>query len=223
MAVTATETVRTIVTDALLKIGAATLGQAPDASEADLGRRTLARMLKAWQTEGHPLYLRATYSLPLTTAGSYSLVPERPLRILSARLKRSGTEIPMHELTGSEYDEYPLKTSTGLPTTFHYDRQREDALFRIWPVLNAADGETVEITYEREIDDHASLNDVVDAPVEWHEAIVYGLALRLGTDFGTDMQRMGTVAVMAESAKKSAIASDAVGSVYFEPEDWRYG
>lgn len=214
MAVTATATVRDIVTDALLKIGVGTLGQAPAAEEANLARRTLYRMLKAWQMRGHPVYLRAVYSLTLTTAASYSLVPERPVRVISARLKRSGQEMPMEELTAGEYDELPNKASTGLPTTFFYDRQREDALFYVWPALSAADGETVEITYEREIDDHASLSDTVDAPVEWHEALVYGLAERLAPDFGRPPVDGGL-------KYREAIASDVEGSVFFEAGEWR--
>lgn len=215
MAVTATATVRDLVTDALLEIQAATLGQDIDAAEAELGRRTLARMLKAWQMRGHPLYLRATLSLALTTAASYSLSVERPPRVLSARLKRDGIETPMEELTAAEYDELPLKTVTGLPTTYFYDRQREDALFHVWPVLVSASGETVEITYEREIDDHASLNDTVDAPAEWHEAIVYGLADRLAPKFNRQSTGMG------EMKMREAIGADSEGSVFFEPaEEW---
>lgn len=213
MAVTATATVREICTDAMLKIGAATLGQALSAEEADLARRTLSRMLKSWQMRGHPLYLRATVSLTLTTAASYTLTPTRPQRIISARLKTGGIETPMEALTSTEYDELPDKDSTGRPTTYFYDRQREAALFYIWPVLSSADDETVEITYEREIDDHASLNDTIDAPVEWHEAIVYGLAERLAPDFGRPPMD-GTLKYRA------AIGSDAEGSVFFEPSEW---
>lgn len=219
MAVTATATVREIVTDALLKIGVTPIGQPPVAAESDLARRTLSRMLKAWQTEGHPVYLRALLQPALTTAASYTLTPARPLRILSVRLKTGGLESPMAELTRDEYDALPDKDATGRPSTWYYDRQREAALLYIWPVLSVRDDETLEITYEREIDDHASLSDTVDAPMEWHEAIIYGLADRLSSDFPTDPMRTAKIKAEAELARRRAIGSDAEASVMFEAAD----
>lgn len=216
MTVTTTETVRDIVTDAHLMIEAATLGHALDSTEGDLGRRLLNRMLKAIQMKGHPVFVRASQTLTLTTAASYTLSPVRPVRISSARLKVSGTETPMIEMTGTDYDELPLKTTTGTPTQFFYDRQREAALFYVWPVLSAANGETVEITYEREIEDVLSLNDTIDVPAEWGEGIVTMLAKRLMPNYGKRAQAYPDVVSAAMVAESEILGSDAAESVTFE-------
>lgn len=218
MAVTNTRTVREICTQALRLAGVAPIVQSPDSEDMDFAVLTLDLMLKGWQGRAWGVWTVATQSLTLTTAASYTLDPVRPLAIRNANLKRAGIETPMHEMTRKEYDELPDKDSTGLPTTFHYDRQREAARFYVWPVLATAAGETVEITYTREQEDIASANDVLDAPGEVWEAVAYMLASRLIDAYGvTDRP---AVIQRAEALRLDAEAFDRVGSVYFEPEMW---
>lgn len=186
MAVTGTLTVRDIVTDALLDIEAVTMGQAVPARQSDHAVRALNRLMKSWQLmDGAPSFLKASYSLTLTTAQSYSLVPERPLRILSARFKRNGIELPMTRMARDEWDMLPQKAVTGTPTQFYYDRQKEDALFYIWPQLATAAGETIQITYEREFED-VDINSTVDLPGEWWDAAVKGLAASVAGAYGAE-------------------------------------
>lgn len=186
MAVTGTVTVRDIVTDALLEIEAATLGQAVSARQADHAVRALNRLMKSWQVlDGTPSFLKASQTVNLTTAQSYSLSPERPLRILSARFKRDGIELPMVAMSRGEWDGLPQKAVTGTPTQYYYDRQKEDALFYIWPQPASDDGTTIEITYEREFED-VDINATIDLPGEWWDAAVFGLAARLSATYGKD-------------------------------------
>lgn len=217
MAVTGTETVREIVTDALLEIGVGTIGQSVESEDMALGIRHLNRMLKAWQGSGDAQFLYASQTLTLTTSASYTLSPARPLRILNANLKRSGIETPMVELSRKQYDLLPDKDSTGLPTQFYYDRQKEAALFYVWPLLSAAAGETVEITYEREFEDIASASDTIDLPVEWYDAVILGLAARLCGPYAIP-ERM-IVEQKAERAKREAMANDIEESVYWVNRD----
>lgn len=216
MAVTGTRTVRSIVNGALRKAGLLDIAEEGEAELVEVGVEHLDEMLKAWQAEPW-IWTRTSGTLTLTTAASYTLSPVRPLRILSARLVRSGVETPMEQLTRREYDELPLKTSTGLPTTFFYDRQREAALFHVWPVLASAAGETIAYTYVREVED-AALNDVIDVPAEWYEATTLGLAARLAMTFGRPVAQ--TLFALAEASRKRAAAAEMDEPVYFEAE-WR--
>lgn len=215
MAVTATQTVRDIVTDALLDIEVGAIGQAANATLAAHAVRVLNRLMKSWQLDdAAPSFLKASYTLTLTTAASYSLVPERPLRILSARLKRTGIEIPMIRLTRDEYDQLPVKTTTGIPTQYYYDRQKEDALFYVWPVLSVAAGETVEITFEREFED-VDINDTIDLPGEWWDVAVLQLASRLVHAYGSEAAKQN-VPMRAEMALSKALGAAVDGeSVYW--------
>lgn len=213
MAVTGTETAREIITDALLDIEAATLGQTPEAEEMALGVRHLNRLMKSWQANEGIDFFKTSATLTLTTSASYTLSPVRPFRILSARLKRDGIEVPMEELTRDEYDLLPDKDSTGLPTQFYYDRQRESALFYVWPLLSTAAGETVEYTYEREFEDLTDADDTLDCPAEWYDAVVKNLAARLRFTFGKG-DRVQAIVMEADDALRTAVASSLEGSVF---------
>ena len=211
MAVTGTLTNRDICTSAMRKIGVSGQGETLDAATVEDARAGLERMLKAWQNRGHNLWNTAAQSVALTTAAVYTLDPVRPLAINNMRLKRSGIETPMHRMTREEYDTLPRKDSTGIPTTFYYDRQREAARLYVWPVLAAANGETLEITYTKEQSD-IDLNDVADVPGEWWDAVVYGLAARMMDDYEINMPN-----VMARAEEELRIAQqfDREGSVFF--------
>ena len=215
MAVTGTQTVRDIITDALLDLEVGSIGLDADATLAAHAVRVLNRLMKSWQlNDDAPAFMKASQSLALTTAASYTLNPERPVRILSARFKRGGQEIPMIRLTRDEYDNLPVKTTTGTPTQFYYDRQKEDALFYVWPVLASASGETVEITYEREFED-VDINDTIDLPGEWWDVAVLQLASRLVHAYGSEAAKQ-SIPMRAEMAMNKALGASVDGeSVYF--------
>lgn len=210
MAVTGTQTVRDIITDAMLDLEVGAIGIEAEASLAAHAVRVLNRIMKAWQLDdASPTFLKASQSLALTTAASYSLLPERPIRILSARFKRGGQEIPMIRLTRDDYDTLPVKTTTGTPTQFYYDRQKEDALFYVWPVLSSASGETVEITYEREFED-VDINDTIDLPGEWWDVAVLQLASRLVHAHGSEAAKQ-MIPMRAEMALNKALGASVDG------------
>lgn len=220
MAVTGTKTVNDIVTYALRKASVTAWGETPATEDATAAMAELDLMLKGWQNKGFNLWTKTGGSLALTTAASYTLSPVRPLRILSARLKRSGTETPMYEMSRQEYDDLPNKASTGLPTQFYYDRQREAAKMYIWPVLTTVAGETIEYTYERELEDIVSLNDVIDVPGEWWDAVVHNLAVRMVETLG--FNKPPTLLMRAAETLREAGAFDREESVYFVGDEWRY-
>lgn len=211
MATTATSTARDLIGDALRKIGVCAMDEPMTADMAAAGLRALNRMLKSWQNKGYCTWAKSSQSVTLTTASSFTLNPARPLEILSCRFKRSGVEMPMLPFTRDEYDSLPLKTAHGTPTTYHYDRQREDARLYVWPVMSPVNGETLEITYTREMDDQG-LDDPVDVPGEWYDAVVYGLAARLADDYSVTA---GNVVARAEAELRDAFAFDREGSVWF--------
>ena len=211
MTTTATDTVRSIVLAALRKIGVVAYDMEPNADQTDAGVRALNRMLKAWQNRGVNLWATTAASVACTTAASYTLSPVRPLEILSCRFKRSGVELPMQSMTRAEYDRLPVKTTQGTPTMYYYDRQREAARLYVWPVLATVSGQTLEITYTREIEDMAA-TDVIDVPGEFYDAVVYGLAARLADDYQVADPR---VQARAEDELARALAFDREGSVFF--------
>lgn len=211
MAATATETARTVISDALRKIGVVALNMPMTAEQADHGLRALNRMLKAWQNKGYQVFATSSQSVTLTTSAVYTLDPVRPLQILSCRFKQGQIERPMVAMTRDEYDTLPIKTTQGAPTMFYYDRQREAARLYVWPVMASVAGETLEITQIREAED-MTLGSAVDIPGEWYDAAVYGLAARLADDY---VIQAPTVIARAEKELADALAFDRDGSIWF--------
>jgi hypothetical protein len=218
--VTATQTNEAICRDALRKIGVVAVDETPTADEIETARRALERLLKAWQNRGYLLWSVTSMSVTLTTASSYSLTPARPVQIQNVNFRRSAIDLPMIELTRQEYDRLPNKATKGTPTQYYYDRQRDAGTLYIWPSLATAAGETLEVTYVRELAD-VQLSDPVDVPSEWWDAAVYNLALRLMPDFGVSASALGQdIIAMAGVTLQDALSGDREGSVYFVGEDW---
>ncbi len=212
MAVTGTITTQDMIADALRKIGVVAQDEPMTADQSAHGLRAWNRLLKSWQNRGYSLWAVASQTVALTTSANYTLSPVRPMRILNARFVRNGIETPMLPMTRQEYDDLPVKSSTGIPTRFYYDKQREAAVLYVWPVLAAASGETLKITFEREAEDQTDLSAVPDIPGEWWEAAVYGLAARLADDYGVNGQN---VIARAEEELRLALADDREESVFF--------
>jgi hypothetical protein len=168
-------------------------------------------MMKAWQNRGYNLWGATEMAVTLTTAASYTLTP-RPMSVESVRLRRGTIDTPMQDFTRQEYFDLPQKTSTGTPTCFYFDRQRDTASLYVWPVLAAANGETLRVLYSREFEDQTDLNAVPDVPSEWWDALVYGLAARLADDFSVNKPN---VVARAEEELRLALAFDREGSVFF--------
>ena len=212
--VTATQTNEAICRAALRKLGVLAIDETPTADEIEAARSQLERLLKGWQNKGYFLWTVTTMAVTLTTAASYSLTPARPVQIQNVNFRRSGVDLPMIELNRQEYDRLPNKTATGTPTQFYYDRQKESGTLYIWPALATASGETLQITYVREVAD-VTLDAAVDVPSEWWDAVVYNLAMRLSDDFMIPAQSMGGVVAQAIATLNDALAGDREGSIYF--------
>lgn len=213
MAVTDTDTVQEIVTDALREAKVVGVNEPVQAEYSAIALRTLNRMVKGWQNKGYNLWTVTSMSVAATTNANYTLGPVRPHKILSVNYKNtSGIELPMQNLTRQEYDDLPNKSSSGIPTTWYFDRQREAAVLYVWPVLSSVTTETLEITYNREIED-MGLTDTLDMPGEWYEAVVYNLALRLCNTFS--LPASNELIVLAGDALQDALSDDREESVWF--------
>ena len=219
MATTGTETVRALVGDALLDIEAGTMGFAAESEAMAHGVRHLNRIMKVWARMGYLQYLVTSQSVTVVADATFlTMSPVRPIEILNARYKdASGIEIPMNELSRQEYDELPQKTTSGIPTNFYYDRQKEVALLYIWPTLAAVTTETIALTFTREPEDIADEDDVIDIPAEGYDAVVKNLAYRLSPAYGTPERRL----VVREEAKVSLdtwLAADSASIIRFRDD-----
>ncbi|MEY1555326.1 hypothetical protein AB3Y40_06790 [Yoonia sp. R2331] len=213
MATTATLTNREVCKAALRKINVAPQGATPPAEQSAEAVAALNRMLKSWQNQGINLWTEAEVSVTATTGSSHSVSP-RPFEVLDVRFRRDGVDIPMQRMTRLEYFNLPNKTTTGTPTTYFVDMQREACTMYVWPILGSVTSETFELTVSREVEDVA-LDDPVDCPAEFYDAVVYGLAARLIDDYEVESQTAIRIVARAEAEYQMALAHDRQDSVFF--------
>jgi hypothetical protein len=184
-----------MVEEARRKIGIQADEEPMTAQELQTGLRALNMMVKAWQADGVTAWATEEGEITPLVLGdaSYvfgvggSFVPV-PLEIMSVRINRGTSDIPMLRLGREDYYDLPNKETRGYPTQFYYERKRSGGTLFIWPTPDAGLG-TLKFTYRRALMDFDNAPDDMDLPQEWHEAVLYGLAKRLAENYGV----MGTI------------------------------
>jgi len=219
-----------IIKRALRLIGVLAQGETPTTDQTTEAALALNGLVKAWQTDGMPLWALKTYSVPLSAGtSSYRIgltqtvnIP-KPLKVIQAynHNTTSNVDIPMRVLTKQEYNMLGNKTSSGNPIQIYYDPQVSYGDLFVFPVPTSteASANTIKIVYQRPFEDFDASTDTPDFPQEWYDAFTYGLACRLAPEYG-----------VASSDRKilvqemTIIKSDALnfgleeGSLYFQRE-----
>lgn len=177
---------REVAEFALDKMRAVGLGQSVGADDMTRALRELNVMLKGWQTAGPNLWRLTEATQTLTSGnGTYTLSTTKPVTIAEARYRdTAGRDMPMQELTRNEYLELPDKSSSGIPTCWYYDRQRDAGVLYVWPVLATATTQAIRYSYVRRIEDIDDANNDLDVPPEYIDLIGYNLAARLLDNYG---------------------------------------
>ena len=139
---------------------------------------------------------------------AYTSTMLRPNEILSVRwMNDSGRERPLFQLNKQQYYNIPNKLQTGTPTSFYYDPQMDNGIFHCWLAPSSSKGLFM-VTHVREVDDFDAANDNPDFPVEWSEALTYGLAMRIGSAYGRQDLVNSTIGPMAQAFYETLLSSD---------------
>lgn len=217
-----------LIQASLRLLGVGHRGESVPADEINDASQALNIMLKAWQADGLQLWKREEKSITLTaskrvyTLGpSGDIVMQRPLRILEAvRRDSSNIDVPLNRLSKEEYWRLSDKYSEGTPVSYHYDPQLTNGEFTLWQVpstLTAAEY-TVEIVYHLPFEDLDSTTNNFDCPVEWFQAIKFGLAVDLAPEYGIDLPQQYRLQKQFDSSYEKALSWDVEDtSIYFQP------
>lgn len=216
--ITSDMTVRQVITRALRVLALLGKGDTADGEDVTDGVVSLNLMLKSWQVTGPNLWrvTDGTVTLAASTA-TYTLSP-RPLKVDACRYRNaSGVDMPMQQMTDEEYEQLPLKTSTGIPTTFYVNRQRGATTLTVWPVLASVTTETLRYSYQRVIEDVTNANETLDVPQEALDLVIYGLASRFLDDYGVVGERAKRVVDRFLMLKSQHDAFDREPFIQFVP------
>jgi hypothetical protein len=220
-----TLTARQVVNFALKKLGVLEAGGSASPEDADDATEELEMLLKGMAKKGPYIFtVQPDGTVPLVAdTRSYALTALKPLRLLEVRYSDANDrEIPMTELTRTEYFELPIKTSRGVPTNYWFDADGSTYTLYVWPVLATANGDTVEFTYQRKIQDIDNLANHIDIPEEWLDTVGYRLAKRLIPTFGVKGERAQNIRDIDAELWQDAMDYGREALVTMRPER-RYG
>lgn len=172
-----------IIAAAFALLGVGSEGEALSDRMYTDGTRSLNLLIKTYSAMDH-LWVREQASLTMVAGQAAYVLPNKPMRVISARRKitSGGYEVPLTAWARQEYLDQPNKTSSpSTPVNFYYDPQRTAGTLYLWPAPSAAVAPTITIEYDylRRMDDMLASNDEAPLPVEWLEALIYNLAVRL--------------------------------------------
>ena len=137
-------------------------------------KRSLNIMLAEWANRGLNQWTIEQRTQALTSSDSdYSLGTD-VIDILSAVVRRSGTDFSMTRVSRDAYLVIPTKTTTGRPTQFFLDRQITPNL-KIWP---APENSTDVIHYDAltRIQDADGATNTMEIPFRFYPCLTAGLA-----------------------------------------------
>tara|TARA_R110000787_G_scaffold133774_2_gene246209 strand:+ start:2105 stop:2770 length:666 start_codon:yes stop_codon:yes gene_type:complete len=140
-------------------------------------RRSLNLMLADWANRGLNQWTIAQRTLDLTQGtGDYNLGAD-VIDVLSASMRRSGTDYSMDRLSRDEYLSIPSKTTEARPTQFFIDRQITPVI-KLWPV---PENSTDVILYDclTRMDDADDYNNTMQMPFRFYPCLAAGLAYYL--------------------------------------------
>lgn len=194
-------------------------GETPPGDLMDTGLDSLNVMLKSWQAKG-ALLSTMTEATPITMTGaaSYALSP-RALAVSNVRYRTAaGIDTPLIEETREGYLQIPNKSSSGRPSLYWVDRQRATTTMYVWQLTSTG---TIPYSYQRVIEDIDAVGDDLDLSQEYLEAVIYGLAVRLGTELPNvvmDAPHMDLVIARARELETDMFADSRPTEYVFVPD-----
>lgn len=219
--ITGTLTVREIVNHAYALIGVKDANTELSAEDAQLGMTTLTWMLKSWQADGNNLWRREAVTIPWPAATPAGDLDPDIMDILSLRWGQDGIETPMRRYMLEEWDRLPTREQPGAqPMGYCFVKKTDGVMLLLTPV--PIDGLNLYGDIARIIDTVTDLDQTIDIPQEWTEAVFYNLAARLADPAGKVGERINRVLSRAEFLYTKLRGHDREPSLYFRPRA-RYG
>jgi len=162
-------------------------------------RRSLNLLFADWATRGVNYWKTEETTLALVQGTLVYALPTGTTDILSAVLRRAGSDTVLQRISLTDYNVKPNKTDQGKPTAFFFDRQITPQLY-LWQVPeNSTD--TIVYWVLRQVEDITASNESADVPYRWYEAMCSGLAYKLATKSPTiDVNRIALLTTQMDVA-----------------------
>ena len=128
----------------------------------------------------------------------YTTKMPRPLRILNSFMRVVNDDYQMSSYTKDMYWDMNRKIWAGRPTAIYYENT--DPNGTLYTNYQATDfTETLELVYQRPIEDFDAATDTPDLPQEWYEPLKYKLAVRIAPEYGRSKHARELIPLAVES------------------------
>jgi hypothetical protein len=146
-------------------------------------RRTLFLRLSSLTNKGLQLWTLDEETQTLVAATAAYELATGTVDVMQVNYYYDSVETPMARIAQDAYTSLPDKTTSGRPSMYWLDRQRDVPVLRLYPVPDAtyATG-TLKIWRKRHIMDIGDFTNTVDMPQRWHEAGIWDLAAALAVE-----------------------------------------
>jgi hypothetical protein len=200
-----------IIKSALRKLKAIEQGQQPTADMTDGAAHALNSMVLSWHNEGIFLWtLTASTQSLIDGTASYSTTSVSTMGIETPYIRRDDLDFPMEVVTEEEYNKINNKAQEGKPTKIYFKRALSTYTFYLWPTPeNSTD--MLHYTAIVRLQDFDTSADNPDFPVEWSNALIFGLAAVLAPEYIGDINLLSYLLKMAEYYKKLSLDSSQQG------------
>lgn len=123
------------------------------------------------------------------------------LTVSEVRWVSSYRDTPLYRMNRNDYMAFPDKNVKGRPLQYWFDRQTSPEMV-LWAAPDStAASNLIQLYRHRQIADVGALNETLELPQRWYEAIVWQLALNTATETpGVKPERIQLCATMAQNA-----------------------
>lgn len=224
---TFTTTRNELIESAFRLIGVFGTGEPPATADYTNASQALNFMIKSWMKKDILLWTVQNIAFPtvvgqtnyLLGTGGVTTIPAityRPLRIIEAYIKdSSGNDVTLNPISRQEYLQYGNKISQGVPNSYYYDKQLTTGVIYVYTTASDTT-HNIHLAVQRPLQDMTNSTDNFDFPIEWVEAIKYGLATRLSREYGYSTVDRESLKQEAEQYLEDAVSWDQEDtSVYF--------
>jgi hypothetical protein len=152
---------------------------------------------------------------------TYTTKINRPQRIDGEAMywrSPAGQDTPVKLISRAEYAQLSNKGSSGKIVQAYYDPQLINGQLYLWPAPDSA-SDILRFWYERILEDFDTGSNTPDFAIEWGEALILGLALRMAPSAGMslserqDLERRASVALaQCEGYNRENV------STFFQPD-----
>jgi hypothetical protein len=223
-----------IINAAFRKLNIFDKTQTPDTFDQVAAQEALNNIVFSLYAQGMPVWAMTTTSFtpvlgqvayPLGLGiGTGNLNIQAPLKIVQAfsRDNISNTDIPMNIYTQYNYNLLSTKINQGYPVHLWYQPLNQAGTITIWPAPDqyTATNRSIYFVYQRAFDQFDASTDTPDFPQVWIEPLVYSLAHRLSSEYGTPLAEQDKLNETASNLIMNALSFGTEEGSFFIQPDW---